>query len=79
MVRLKNLKKNNITVECDIIPEDSTKYGHIVVNLKSGELEKYSLPVGYEWCLNHVHHAKRKLLELAKKEALPDEYKVMWY
>ena len=50
MVRLKNLKKNSATVECDIIPEDSEQRGHIVVNLVSGELEGYSLPEGYEWC-----------------------------
>lgn len=78
MVKLINLKKNNTTVECDILPEDSAKYGHVVVNLNSGELESYSLPMGYEWCMNHVHHAKRNLLEIAKEETLPKEKLVMW-
>ena len=79
MIRLKNLKKNNVMAECDIIPEDSTECGHIVVNLGSGELEDCVLPKGYEWCRNHVNHAQINLLELSKKEMLPDEYKVMWY
>ena len=67
MVRLKNLEKSNITVECDIIPEDSKQLGHIVVNLDSGELENYSLPEGYEWCRNHV------------QKNMPDEKLLMWY
>ncbi|WP_334160370.1 hypothetical protein [Muricomes intestini] len=79
MVRLKNLEKSNITVECDIIPEDSKQLGHIVVNLDSGELENYSLPEGYEWCRNHVHHAQMALYELAKEKNMPDEKLLMWY
>lgn len=79
MVRLKSLKKNSSTVECDIIPEDSKQRGHIVVNLVSGELEDYSLPEGYEWCRNHVHHAQTALYELAKEKNMPDEKIVMWY
>lgn len=79
MVRLKNIKKNNSVVECDIIPEDSTDSGHIVVNLDSGELEDFSLPTGYEWCTNHVNHAKNKLITLVKEEYLPKEKLVMWY
>lgn len=79
MVKLKNLKKNNTTIESDIIPEDSANSGHIVVDLDQGITIDYSLPEGYEWCINHVNHAKNKLIELAKEEHLSEQYLVMWY
>lgn len=79
MVKLVNLKKNSATAECDILPEDSAQSGHIVIDLASGELKEFSLPEGYEWCRNHVNHAKKKLLELIKESILPKEYLVMWY
>ena len=34
MVRLKNIKKSDGTIECDIYPEDSTLPGHVVVSIK---------------------------------------------
>lgn len=79
MVRLKNLKKNNTIIESDIIPEDSVNSGHIIVDLKLGTTIDYSLPEGYEWCMNHVNHAKNNLIKLAQEEHLPEQYLVMWY
>lgn len=78
MVRLKNLKKNNNIGECDIFPEDSSQPGHIGVDLKTGDLREYSLPIGYEWCVNHAYHAGKRLTELLHKEEVPEEYLTMW-
>lgn len=79
MVKLKNLKKSELTAECDILPEDSNISGHIVIDLVSGKVSDFMLPEGYEWCKNHVYHASRKLLQLAQGENFPDEYLVVWY
>lgn len=79
MIKLKNLKKNGSLIECDIIPEDSKESGHIVVNMDSKEIKAFILPKGYEWCISHLHHAKRKLIELSKDDELSQEYLVMWY
>ena len=79
MVKLKNIKKNNSLIECDILPEDSLQSGHIVVDVISAEVQEYSLPKGYEWCRNHVNHAKDKLVELSTENNIPDEKLVMWY
>ena len=79
MVRLKNIMKSSSFIECDIIPEDSSQSGHIVVDFISEEIKESSLPDGYEWCRNHVTHAKNKLIELSTKENIPDEKLVMWY
>lgn len=78
MIRLKNIKKNNSLIECDIIPEDSSQSGHIVVDVISEEIKEYSLPEGYKWCKNHVTHAKNKLIELSTKDNIPNEKLVMW-
>ena len=78
MIRLKNIKKSNHIIESDILPENSKMCGHIVVNLKTNELEKFVLPEGYEWCRKHVNHAKDKLIELSKQEIIPEEKLIMW-
>ena len=49
MVRLKNIKKNDSIIEYDVLPETSTNAGHIVVDMKSGELKDYSSPVVFLW------------------------------
>lgn len=79
MIKLKNLKKNDSLVECDIIPEDSDKAGHLVVDLKSNKTLKYDLPDGYEWCRSHVKHASDVLIRLSKEDSFPEEKLVMWY
>ena len=79
MVRLKNIERNNNIIECDIIPEDSVEYGHVTVNVISGDIESYRLPEGYENRINHVSFAKRALLEMADDLEFPKEKLVMWY
>lgn len=78
MVRLKNIKKTNELIECDIVPEDSESAGHIVTDFKKGKLINYSLPVGYEWCISHVMHASDNLVELSKEKEIPSTLLVMW-
>lgn len=79
MVRLKNIKKSSSVIECDFIPEDSLQSGHIVVDIISDEIKECVYPDGYEWCKNHVIHAKNKLIELSTKDSIPDEKLVMWH
>lgn len=80
MVKLENIEKNNNLIECDILPEDSKEYGHLKVNLDSEEIDGYALPEGYEWCRNHLTHAKKALLKYGtSKEPLPDQDLIMWY
>ena len=79
MLKLKNIKRNNRVIECDIIPEDSKQKGNVVVDIASGNLREYSLPEGYEWCRNHVNHAQIELLKLSREKNMPDEKLVMWY
>ena len=79
MVELKNIKKTNALIECDIVPEDSEEAGHMVVDYKNDEIISYKLPVGYEWCRNHVSHALDGLLEISKKQKMPKEKLIMWY
>lgn len=47
MIQLKNIEKNNNTIQCLIIPEDSKETGTLNVDLSNDSFE-YSLPNGYE-------------------------------
>ena len=79
MVRLKNIEINGSTIECEIYPEDSKCPGHISIGKEEFKVLKYDLPPGYEWCINHVNHAKNSLVDMAKSGELSKEKLVMWY
>lgn len=79
MVKLKNIKKNNNTIGCDIYPEDSDRSGHVLVDIDAGDIKEYTLPNGYEWCINHVYHAASTLIDISHQSEVPNEKIVMWY
>ncbi len=79
MIQLKNIKINGTQISCEIIPEDSAEKGYIVVDIKTGEIIDYSLPPGYDWCKNHINHARLALLKMSKSKDIPKDKLLMWY
>jgi hypothetical protein len=78
MIRLKNIKQKNNIIECDIIPENSLESGYIQVDVTSESIIQFKLPKEYEWCRNHVEHAKNTLIEMSKNNTLVSEKLLMW-
>ncbi|MBP3328733.1 MAG: hypothetical protein J6L91_07485 [Clostridia bacterium] len=78
MVKLKNIKISNGYIECDIYPEDSSRAGHIIVDIDTKELKEYNLPLGYEWCKSHLNHAKYRMIEFVETDSIPEEDLIMW-
>jgi CxxC motif-containing protein len=64
MVKLKNIVINGNIAKCDIYPEDSRATGSLEVDLQTKEITSSTLPVGYEWCENHIAHAKNYLVDI---------------
>ena len=81
MIKLKNMKIENNIIECDIFPEDSKENGYIKVDTESGVIENYSLPVGFEYCKNHVYKARDYLIKHIKDiSTIPIHEKIiLWY
>lgn len=79
MVKLKNLKRNNNLVACDLYIEDSADPQHFVVDIATKEVVEFSAPKDYPHCENHVAHAQWKIIALANQGELPSEYTIMWY
>lgn len=81
MVKIKNIRINGNLVNCEIYPEDSNENGYMVVNIAIGEIVEFNLPSGYEWCINHLHRAKRFIIEqFAEIRDVPIKEKtIMWY
>ena len=80
MVKLKNIVINGNIAKCDIYPEDSPANGSLEVDLQTREIKSYTLPVGYEWCENHIAHAKNYLVEVSKSNnEISTEKLIMWY
>ena len=79
MIILKNIKIDNNTVICDIFPEDCKNNGHIEINIPEQKISNYSLPTGYEWCKNHIEHAKSYILKTLKEnKTFPLEKTLIW-
>ena len=79
MVKLKNIVIDENTAKCDIYPEDSKEKGTVEVNLKTADLISYTLPAGYEYCKNHITHAKHYLLEVSESKDIPQSKIIAWY
>lgn len=80
MIKLKNITIKNDIVKCDIIPEDCQNSGFIEIDVSNNKIIDYALPLGYEWCKNHIQHAKSYILNAcARKETLPSEKTLIWY
>ena len=81
MIKLKNIKIDNDFVSCDIYPEDSIANGYMKINIANGEVESYLLPEGYEYCDNHVEHARHFIINhLEDIQSVPIiEKTIMWY
>lgn len=57
MILLKNFRLRNGNIETDIYPEGFSVAGLLVVNSK-GKIIEHHLPKEYEYCENHITHAR---------------------
>lgn len=64
----------------DLYPEDSRDKGFIKIDIQKGEVTEYSLPKDYEYCINHIAHAKNFIVN-NKDEIIGGlkEKLLMWY
>lgn len=81
MIELKNIKIDGNTVKCEIYPEDSRESGCIEVDVLENKIVNSALPQGYEWCKNHLEHARRYIVMNFKniKMLSISEKTLMWY
>ncbi len=79
MIKLKNIVIDGKKISCDIIPEDCKEKGYMQVDIEKNDVEEVVLPAGYEWCKNHVQHAKQYLLNaFSSQKEIPKEKTLMW-
>lgn len=79
MIKLTNIQKSDDFILCRAFVEDSKSGVDLKYNVRNDEFENFTLPVGYEWCLSHITHAKRFLRTLKEKSDCPNEELIMWY
>lgn len=77
MLRLKNVKIKNNSAEADFYPEDSDIFGHVVVDLSTGELISTVEVPGYG--ASYSAHARKRLVRMSKENDTRTECLVMWY
>ena len=77
MVLLERIKKNEKTIEADFYPETSENFGHIEIDIESGEIKKQTHVEGFD--NGYASHACRELKRIMKENVIPEKRLVMWY
>lgn len=78
MVKLKNIRRTEHTIEADFYPEDGIDVGHMVVDLLTGREIECVIPEEYRG-FTYASHTRTALRELSQEKELPETYTVMWY
>ena len=78
MVKIKNIKKENDRIFCDIYVEDcKVPMKTILCDDETYEIDDF--PNGYDWCKTHVRYALRFLKTLFNEKDVPTQKTIMWY
>lgn len=75
MLILKNIKRDNVSIEADYCDLDNQK-GHMKVSLPDGEIIEHTKKDEMDYGYSHV---KDDLVRISVLEHLPEERKVIWY
>lgn len=78
MLILRNIKRNDLTIEAEYFPENGKSAGFLRVKMGTGEVLEHRKAKGYEYS-TAPSHAKNELIRLSKRERLPEEKTVMWF
>lgn len=79
MVELKNIKKTNNQIMCDVFVEDCKEAIPLIYDITNNMFNGYALPDDYSYCTVHMGYAKRFLKALAEKKEAPASKLIMWY
>ncbi len=80
MVVLKNIKRDDFRkiIEADYYPDDGILFGHLCVDVVSGEIVSFTEIIGITWRFA-LAHARKALVELYDAAELPVKKTVCWY
>ena len=79
MVRLKNIKRTDKTIEADYYPETTDEKGFILMDCETQEIIDCQT-TSYDCAFDtYLIHAQMELIRLATAEKVPTERTVLWY
>ena len=80
MVVLRNIMRNfeKGIIEADYHPDGGDLFGHVVVDIKTGEIISMTEIVGIAW-RSALAHARRGLADLSETAVLPEKKTIYWY
>ena len=78
MVILKRIIKNSNQIEADYYPENGNIFGHLVVDIISGEISSITRAEN-DRIGAYAYHAKKQLLRVSALDVTPKESRTIWY
>ena len=79
MVKIKNIKANNVIISAEYAPENSNEVGKISIDRFSGKVIKKILTESDKIGPIYFYKALTFLQELKTSENIPEEKTIMWY
>ena len=79
MIVLKNIKKNDHSIEADFYPEGVGSRGFVKISLPDGDFIEKIPSADYPGSGSAFSHAQDELLRIAKLDKIPKEKTVLWY
>lgn len=79
MIKLEHIEKKNNHITCNAFVENCSESILLSVDIERRELESNVLPTGYEWCVSHLAHARKALLDMLDSGKIEHSKVIMWY
>ncbi len=78
MLKLKNIKKDNDIISCDVFPEGDNQKGILKYDLLNKSIIELKMPNDYNYLAPYIVYATR-YFDKTDLEKIPKEKTFMWY
>ena len=79
MLQLRNIRRNDNTIQANYYPEDREECGFVAVDCKTGDIINSTITPSDGELGMYCYHAAYALERLAKQENFPETQRVLWY
>lgn len=78
VIYLKDIKKGETTIECEIFNQESMRLGHLVFDFKEEKLKSVNYSIEFELSEKIIKHISDELIRLSCYVDIHKELRIAW-